>query len=99
MNLETSMNIERSSGSESPRASLGASSVSKKRPPSVNKKYYDSHTEYYKKYYQDRKDKWNDYSPKECECGLVVNSLWSHKKSKKHKDIMLIVERAKPTNH
>ena len=65
----------------------------------MNKKGYnligDINTEYYKKYYQDRKDKWNDYSPKECECGLVVNCLWSHKKSKKHKDIMAILERAK----
>jgi len=88
MNSETSMNIE--------QTNLGVSrSVSEKLPPSASKKYYDSHTEYYKKYYQDRKDKWNDYSPKECECGLVVNCLWSHKKSKKHKDIMAILERAK----
>jgi len=59
------------------------------------KKYYDTHKEYFKKYYQDRKDHWNNYTPKQCECGMIVNSLWSHKKTRKHIEIMEILERAK----
>jgi len=46
--------------------------------------------EYYKKYYQEHKDNWNDYTPKICECGLTVTSLTIHKKTKLHNKLMLI---------
>jgi len=57
----------------------------------ASKKHYQTHPEYYKEYYQKNKDKWNDYSPKTCICGMVVTSLWKHQKSKKHKEFMEVL--------
>jgi len=47
--------------------------------------------EYNKKYYEKYKQEWNDYSPKICQCGLTVSSLTIHKKTKKHKEFMEIL--------
>ena len=44
--------------------------------------------EYNKKYYEKYKSEWNDYTPKTCECGMVVTSLSIHKKTKLHKKLM-----------
>ena len=61
--------------------------------PSIraSKKHYQTHPEYYKEYYQKNKHKWNDYSPKTCECGMVVTSLTTHKKTKKHKEFIQVL--------
>jgi len=47
--------------------------------------------EYNKKYYEKHKQEWNDYTPKTCECGMVVTSLTIHKKTKIHKKIMEVL--------
>jgi len=47
--------------------------------------------EYNKKYYTKYKHEWNDYTPKTCECGMVVSSLTIHKKTKMHKKFMEVL--------
>jgi hypothetical protein len=54
----------------------------------ASRKHYQKHPEYYKEYYQKNKDKWNDYTPKICQCGMTVTSLWKHQKTKLHKKLM-----------
>jgi hypothetical protein len=61
------------------------------QPISRQKIFYEKNKEYYKNYYQQHKDKWNDYSEKLCECGVYVKSLYHHQRSKKHRDIIRIV--------
>jgi hypothetical protein len=62
----------------------------------LSKKHYQENPEYYKKYYQERKDNWNDYTPKICECGLSVASLTIHKKTKLHNKLMVIKSSSSP---
>lgn len=63
--------------------------------PSKSQLRYQKNKEYYKKYYQENRKEWNDYSLKTCECGMVVATLSSHRKTKKHKQFMEILEKTK----
>ena len=49
---------------------------------------YERNKEYYRKYYQDRKDTWNLKTEKVCECGIKVKNIYHHRKSAKHQEIM-----------
>lgn len=68
-------------------------SEQKKTKGSYDRTKYIKYKEYYKNYYSSKPKQEKELVI--CECGSSVKNLWHHQQSKRHKDIMRIIERTK----